>query len=892
VTARRRRPRLWRTSVEDEVESELAFHLEMTIRELMEHGMTRSNARLEAERRFGDSASINAECRRYGKERDRKATRAEFRHELRQDVVFAMRQLGRARGFTIVAILTLALGIGATAAVFSALDAVALQPLPYAGADRIVAVYPTRNSSTTDPSPPEFLAYRNVRAFEHVAAAVLQAGITLRLGDIPEMIGGGRVSADYFSVFAAKPMLGRTFLPSEDSPGHANVAVISYRLWMSHFNDDRGAVDRIVDIDGTPHMIVGVMPPSFDVTRESEDIWTPIAFTPEDGTKFGEHYLKVFARLRPGVTVAQARAATIPAERAVAEQIPERSRPVSEYAADVHRYRDDLVGNYGALLFVLLGAVSFVLVIACVNVANLLLGRGSARARELAIRAALGAGRGRLVRQLLTESLVLAIAGALAGLGVAFGLVRVILAVSPEDIPRLDQARIDWRVLAFTLAVGVVSAVIFGLIPALRAARPQLQQTLREGGRGSTTRDRLRPLLVAAEIALAITLLVGSGLLIRSAWLMQHVDPGFDPSGVLTARLILPGARYPTGEAIVRAYSGIRDEAARIPGVQSAALVSVVPLSGSSMNTSVAAEGNTENDKSPQANLRLASSGYFATMHIPVVAGRDIATTDNASTPGIMVINEALARLLWPSSDPRDAIGRRISAVASKKDPKYREVVGVVANLHDAALNQAAAPECYIPLAQTPDVLWPIIQRSMVVVVRGPSTKGATDALVRPLGRAVGRVDSSLPLSEAKSMNDYLRSSLATARMNTVLLSLLGGIALALAMVGIYGVVSYFVNQHVHEIGVRLALGATPGLIWAFVMRRGLAPIVAGLVVGIALSLMTTTVLRQQLYGVTPHDPLTLGGVGSLLLVIAVLAMYVPARRAMRVPPIVALNES
>jgi hypothetical protein len=279
-------------------------------------------------------------------------------------------------------------------------------------------------------------------------------------------------------------------------------------------------------------------------------------------------------------------------------------------------------------------------------------------------------------------------------------------------------------------------------------------------------------------------------------------------------------------------------------------------------------------------------------MRIPIIAGRDIATTDNPSTPGVMVVNEALAHLLWPSISPRDAIGRRVSAIAAKNDPKYREVVGVVANLHDAGLNQVPAPEFYIPLAQTPDVLWPLIQRSMVIVVRGRSAKGSAESLVRPLGRAVGRVDSSLPLTEAMSMDEFLRASLATARMNTVLLSMLGAIALALAMVGIYGVVSYFVNQHVHEIGVRMALGATPGLIWRFVMQRGLAPIVAGVIVGILLSLLTTTVLQQQLYGVTPHDPFTLGGVGSLLLVVAMLAMYVPARRAMRVPPIVALNES
>jgi predicted permease len=600
----------------------------------------------------------------------------------------------------------------------------------------------------------------------------------------------------------------------------------------------------------------------------------------------------VYARLRPGVTLEQARAATVPAERTLAERVPFRTLKPTDYGIDVHRYRDDLVGNYQSLLLVLLGAVSFVLLIACGNVANLLLARASARTKELAIRAALGAGRGRIVRQLLTESVVLAMAGAIAGLAVAYGLLRVILAVSPEDIPRLEQATIDWRVLAFTLGTAVISALFFGLLPAARAARPQLQQTLREGGRGSATRDRLRPLLVAAEVTLAITLLVASGLLIRSAWKMQRVDPGFDPRGVLTARLILPAAHYPTPETIIRAYSAIRDEAARIPGVTAAALTSVVPLSGSSMQSSIQAEGRPIDDKAPQTNLRFISSGYFTTMHVPFIAGRDVATTDDASAPGVALINEALARMLWPDSDPREAIGRRIAGVAPKNGPKYRTVVGIVANVHDGALSEKPVPEYYIAYTQAPELIWPLIQRSLVVVVRGPATKGAAEALARPLGRAVARVDASLPLTEAKSMEEFLHASLATARMNTVLLSLLGGIALALAMVGIYGVVSYFVNQHTHEIGIRLALGASPGLIWGFVMRRGLIPIVAGLVVGITLSLVTTSLIRQQLFGVTPHDPLTLGGVGSLLLVIAVLAMYVPARRAMRVPPIIALNES
>ena len=892
MTRRPRWPRFFRTSVHDEVEGELAFHLEMTTRELMEQGMSRTNARAEAERRFGDSASINAECRRYGEERDRRATRAEYRHELRQDVTFALRQLGRARSFTAVAGITLALGIGATAAVFSALDAVALRPLPYPDADRIVNVQPTRKGQPTDPSPPEFFAFRGVPAFEHIAAAVLQAGTTMRIGDVPEMITGAHVSSGYFSVFGVHPLIGRTFTAEEDTPGRSDVAVISYRLWMSHFNGDRGVLNRRVEVDGTQHTILGVMPPSFDLTRGSEDIWTPIAFSPDDATKYGEHYLKVIARLRPGVTLEQGSAAAIPAERELSTHLTYRTLSLADYGVVVHRYRDGLVGDYQSLLLVLLGAVSFVLLIACGNVANLLLARGSARTKELAIRAALGAGRGRIVRQLLTESLVLAIAGAAGGLVVAYGLQRVILAVSPEDVPRLDHASIDARVLAFTLGVSVLAALVFGLMPALRAAKPHLQQTLREGGRGSITRDRLRPVLVAAEVALAITLLVGSGLLIRSAWLMQRVDPGFDPRGVLTARLILPAARYQTAAEVTRAYGAIRDEAARIPGVQSAALTSVAPLSGSSMQSSVESKERTIDDKSPQANVRFTSSGYFATMHIPVIAGRDIATTDNASAPDVVVVNVALVRLLWPSLDPRDAIGHELAGVSRTKAPEYRNIVGVVADVHESGLNEKPAPEFYIPYEQTPDLMWPLIQRSLVVVVRGPAKEGSPEALVRPLSHAVANVDASLPLTEARSMNYFMRASLATARMNTVLLSLLGGIALVLAIVGIYGVVSYFVNQHVHEIGIRLALGATPALIWRFVMRRGLAPIVAGLVVGITLSLATTNVLRQQLYGVSAHDPLTLVGVGSLLLVIAVIAMYVPARRAMRVAPIIALNES
>ncbi len=884
-----RRLRLFRrASVDEEVASELAFHLEMKTRDLIAQGMTPQLARAEAERRFGDRATVDAECRRYGTERDRSARRAEYLDELRQDVGFAIRQLVKARGFSIVAVLTLALGIGATAAVFSVLDAVVLQPLPYPDVGAIVNVFSSLKAEPMSPSGPEYLTFKSVHEFQYVAAAISGAGATIDLGGRPEMLSAGRVSADYFNVFGIPAMLGRTFNADEDAPGRSNVVVLGHRLWLSHFNGDRSVIGRVISIDGTPHTVLGVMPASFDVTKNSDDLWLPIALSVAQSTNFGEHFLNVVARLRPGVSAVQAAAAASAAEQVAVTRMTERRSPPTAYGAMLHSYRDDFTGDYRQRLFVLLGAVAFVLLIACSNVANLLLARSTARAKELAIRAALGAGRGRLVRQLLTESLVLSVAGAVIGLGVAFGLVRMILAVSPDDIPRLDRAGVDWRVLAFTLAISVGSSLIFGLVPALRSAGPRLQSALREGGRGSTSaRDRLRSVFVATEVALAIALLVGAGLLIRSALLTQRVAPGFDARGILTSRIVLPATRYESTESILRVYRTIRDEAQRIPGVQSAALSSVVPLSGSAMGSSVQAEDAPKEERPPQANIRLVSHAYLQTMRIPFIAGHDIAESDNASAPGVIVINEALARKLWPSLDPRATLGKRIHAISDNS----REVVGVVANIHDASLTKAPEPEIYVPFEQTPEVLWSVIQRSLVVVLRAQNERGSADALTEPLRRAVASVDPSLPLADHRTMESYLHASLQLERMNTILLSTLGAIALVLAMVGIYGVVSYFVSQRTNEIGLRVALGATPGAVWQFVMHRGLRPIVAGLVIGIVLSLMTTNLIREQLYGVTPRDPLTLCGVAGLLLAVAMVAMYIPARRAMRVPPIVALNE-
>jgi putative ABC transport system permease protein len=884
----KRRLPFGRTPVAEEVDDEIAFHLEMAVRDLMERGMTRSQAKTEAERGFGNLESVNAECRRYGTERDRRADRAEYRGELRQDVAFGVRQLVKAKAFSAVAVVTLALGIGATSAVFGVLNAVVLRPLPFDHPERIVEVIPQRRREGTSATAPEFLALRDAKIFERLAGTVLDFGITIKIGDVPEMMGGGKVSSEYFDVFGVKPLHGRTFTRDEERLGAPGVAVISHCLWVSRFNSDLAVLGRRMEMNGVSSTIIGVMPASFDVTRGSEDIWIPLTITPDDATRYSERFLRVMARLAPGQSFEQATSAATATERSVAERVPERASPVKDYDVDVHPYIDRFVGHYGGLLYTLLGAVGFVLLIACTNVANLLLARGTARSRELAIRSALGAGRGRIIRQLLTESVVLGVVGSVIGLGIAVVLLRVIVALAPEGVPRLELAGVDWRVLMFTLVLTFVSCLLFGLLPALRASRPQIQGTLREAGRGTLGgRDRVRGILVAAEVALAITLLVGSGLLIRSAWHMQRVDPGFDPRGVLTARFILPGARYPTGAIVSQTYKRIRDDAARIPGVQSAALTSVVPMSGSTMRSSIRRDDQSPSEETLQANIRLVGPGYFATMGIPFKVGRDITEHDDAGAPDVVIVNEALVRKLWPALDIRNAVGRRVNAISHPL-----EIVGVVRDLHDEGLDQAPMPAFYMPVAQAPEPIWPLIQRSLVVVLREGNPSSDTKTLSKALAQTVASVDPSLPIATASSMSELLRGSLETARMNTLLLSILGGIALVLAMVGIYGVVSYFVNQRTREIGIRIALGASRDRIWRLVATRGLGPIGVGLVLGFALSMATTRVLAGQLFGVTPHDPATLAGVAMLLVLVGLFATYVPARRAMRVPPVVALNES
>src|SRR5687767_220948 len=865
----------------------------MLTQELERQGMPAGQARAEALRRFGDVNAIVVESRRLADERDTRARRTEHRGELRQDFAFAIRVLRRSPAFSAMAVLTLALGFGATSAVFSALDAVVLKPLPFPDADRVVRLRPTPRGEPSGGTAAEFFALqdRSSDTFQHVSAAV-ETGFTVRAGDSPELISGMRVSADYFRVLGVAPALGRTFAAEEDVPGHEAVVILSHRAWLTRHAADSGIVGKSILVDGAPRIVIGVMPRALDLIEGYEEIWVPLALTRHEAVRRGGRFLEFRARLRDGVSFEQASASATATLRFAAEADPSRVAEKGQLGVSIKPILDDFVGDYRALLRILLGAGAFVLLIACTNVANLLIARGSVRGRELSIRAALGAGRGRLLRQLVTESAVIAAAGATVGLALAFTLLRAVLAVSPEGVPRLESARVDLRVLGFTALCAAASTLVFGILPSVRLSSVNLENALRAGGRTlKGGRDRVRAILVAVEVALAMTLLVGAGLLIRSALLIQKVEPGFDARGVYTARVLLPAGDYADSSAIVRFYERLRRQAVEHPLVGSAAVVSMVPLSGSNASIGVTREGQSPEETALLANLRIASPGYFTTMRIPVRAGRDLDERDVAGAPRVVVINEAMAGRLWPGSALVDVLGRRFNALAPQaEEPKWWTVVGVTGNLRSETLSDAGRPEMFIPLPQTPALLWPYLQRSLVLVARTRSDAIPGATLARPVRELVASLDANLPIAEGRSMTDFLRSSRATARFNMVVLGTLGGIALPLAAIGVYGVVSYFVSQRTQDIALRTALGATPSEIWSYVAMRGMLPLLYGVAIGVLLSLATARLLRAQLYGVTATDPLTIVGTALVLVMVSVLATFVPAKRAMRVAPLTALN--
>ncbi len=726
-----------------------------------------------------------------------------------------------------------------------------------------------------------------VAAFSAVAAEQFSSFNLSDTGDT-ERVTGGRVTASFFDVFNLPSAHGRVFTKEEDQPGREQVVVLSHGLWARRFGSDPAVVGRRITLNERPYDVIGVMPARFNYTANQEELWVPIAFTAERKATHDEHYLQIYGRLKPDATQEQALNELGANAQRLRAAFP---RDAAELDFTTVSVLEDLVGDYSRRMFTLLGAVGFVLLIACGNVANLLLARGAARAGELAIRAALGAGRGRIARQLLTESVVLAVLSAIVGLGLAAWGIRILVAAAPDGVPRLEQTTLDPFVLAFTFIVTLLSAMLFGVAPAMRAARVDVQTVIKEGGRGAGmggVRDRLRTGLIVAELAVALVLLVGAGLLIRSSLALQRVNPGFDPSGVLSSRFALPAAAYPDRATVVRTFQKLAEAAARIPGVTAAAITTQVPMGAGGNGNGLIPEGVAFDSRNTiLSRLRMVTPGYFETMRIPIVKGRPLTDGDRQGALKVMVISEALARAAFPEKDP---IGKRIACCESGPDgksPDYKTVVGVAGDVRSRGLGEAPAPEFYLPIDQVPAVGWDWVQRTAFIVVR---TDLDPQALSNPVRGIVRDEAPGVPVFQVRTMEQRLQASMATARFNTMLLTLLGLVGLVLAAIGVYGVIAYFVTRRTQEIGVRMALGASRGHVLALVFRQAVWPVGLGIAAGVVMSVMATRVLATQLFGVSSYDPVTFAAVVIALAVVALIASLIPATRAASVDPTRALR--
>ena len=804
-----------------------------------------------------------------------------------QDVRYALRSLRRGPWFAATAIGTLALGIGANTAIFSLVHAVVLRPLPFAHADRVVAVMETWRGRRGGVSAGNFADLRAAnRSFERLAA-VRYTSVNLAEDDAPQRVQGARVTEDFFGVFGVSPSLGRAFRPDEDRPGAGHVVVLSDRLWRSRLGGAAGVIGRTLRLDGEPYTIVGVMPASFDYTRDNEELWVPAAFDAEALANHDKHNLVVYGLLKPSIPITQASQDAARISRDLEKRFPLHN---AERAFRIQPLKDVLVEDYRERLMVLFGAVALVLLIACTNVSNMLLAQGAGRARELTVRSALGASRGRIARQLLTESVVLGLAGGLLGIALAVGAVGGLIAASPPGVPRIEQAELDLTALAFALAISLASSVIFGMAPLLRATRRDLRPALHEGGRAPALggrRDRVRTALVAGQIALALLLLVGAGLFIRTAIHLQHVPPGFEPHGVLTARLSLPPAGYSDPSAVARTWEAIVTDLQAAPGVRSAAVSSQVPVGpGGNSNGLIAEAATLDVAKAVDARLRLITPDYLRVLGIPLLKGRAFGTTDVAGSPRVMIVSRGLAQRLWPGQDP---IGKRVACCeGSLEDPRWKTVVGIAGDTRSLGLGEELYPEFYLPLAQAPDEAWDWLQRTMMIAVRASGSKASS--LMGPLRTAVRSAVPGVPLYDVATMDERLRGSFAQDRFHTLLLVGLGGVGLLLAGVGIYGIIAYFVAQRRPEFGLRIALGATGGDIIRLTLRQSVTPVALGLAAGVAGAVAASRLLAPSLRGVGPHDPLTFAAVVLVLGAAAAVASYLPARRAARVDPMAALR--
>jgi len=801
-----------------------------------------------------------------------------FLHEVR----YAARTLLKRPAFTGAAVLCLALGIGANTAIFSVVNAVLLKPLPYREPARLVGVWERsaeRGRERNVVSPANFLDWRAQNTVFEEMAAFVDRRMNLTGSGEPEEVPVQFVTASFFPLLGARPMLGRTFTAAEDVPGGADVVVLSHALWQRRLGGAADAIGKPMMVDGQPRTVVGVMPATFAIAGEHEQplLWVPLRLDPaRNYREAAGRFMRSIARLKPGVTAEQADAQL----RAIARRLEEAYPSFNAgWSTDVVRLDEQVVGDVRRPLLVLFGVVGFVLLIACANVANLQLAQATARQREIAVRAALGAGRGQIARQLLTESALLAVAGAALGVLLAFWATEAIGVGAAVLLPRAEEVALDGRALAFTGSLALLTGLAFGLVPALFASRADLQDTLKSGGRSGTPGGgRARAALVVAQVALSLVLLVGAGLMLKSFARLQGVDPGFDPDNVLTARIGLSGEKYRTDAQTNAFFQELLRRVSALPGVESAGAVSWLPFGGLGAATRYAIAGRPapQPGQEPGADVRAVDPGYFRAMKIPLLRGASFSERDSRDSRTVVVISEALARTQFPNVDP---IGQRI--IMEWGDTLNAEIVGVVGDVRGKGLDSLPRETLYWARPQFPG------QSFMSLVVR---TKGDPMRLAGAVRGAVRAIDPNQPLADVRTMDSYLGDSVARRRFNAALLAGFAAVALLLAAVGLYGVMSYAVVQHTRELGIRMALGASTRAVLHGVLRQALVLAAIGVVVGVAGALTLTRVLSGLLYEVSATDPAVFAAIALLLTAVTLLASYIPARRATQVDPMVALR--
>ena len=857
--------------LENELDEEMQFHLERDIEQNIKSGMSREEARYTALKSFGGLEQSKEVCR--------DARGVSLVENILRDVSYSLRILLKSYAFTIVVVLTLALGIGANTALFSFANGILLRPLPYPQSDRLAAIDETalkRGIDSMSVSYPNFLDWREQnKVFQDIGCYFGTNRFSLSGAGEPIEIRGSRVTYGLLELLRVSPQLGRTFTANEDRPEEDAVVILGYDLWQRSFGGNPNVLGQKIMISNRPRTVIGVMPRGFRFPEISE-LWVPLALTPEMFTR-NDHGLSSIARLKDGVSIAEAQAEMTAIASRVEQQNPVTNEGLGVKVTSLH---DNLAGDYREALLILLGVVGCVLLVACVNVANLMLARATARQKEFALRAALGAGRWRIVRQLLIESLVLATAGGLLGFALSLWALQLLLKSIPFQLPVWMNFSIDLRVLGFTIGITLLTGLLFGAAPALQTSRVDLNDTLKEGGRGTASgRGRSRSFLVVTEIALSLVLLVGAGLMIQSFLRLRRVNVGLDPHNVLTMTCILPGAKYREDDQRAAFFKQLVERVRNLPGVQAASATATVPLSGGNWGRSLTVEGYPvlSVGQAPMIQHTVVTPGYFRTMGIPLLSGRDFTDADAKGSQLVTIVDERLARQYWPNES---AIGRRVRFGPPEDNEPWHTVIGVVGAVRHQRMQEETRQSVYMPHLQIP-------VNGMSVVTR---TSSDPKDLVPAIRREVTQLDSDLPVSKVATMEEVMAESIWQPRLYATLFAVFAGGALLLALIGIYGVMAFLVQTRTHEIGIRMALGATARDVFKLVVGRGMKLTFVGVVTGIVSAMALTRLMHSLLFNTSATDPIIFILISLLLSIAAFLACYLPARRAAKVDPLIALR--